>query len=202
MNKAISYAAILILLVGAVFFHFRREIPNSENMLPENALVKAEDVSGTDFYVRYQETSGTDFYDLPVSEKYVSTKAINLVGDYNKDEDKGIFLSSIITKYVNGAEPYFELYQAVISNHTRDWHNEEEFTPNFTGSSYFQYRECIKGIKADSTEAYMCIVSITVKQNYLFILHLRGSGTITNEGLENIIENALVHKQDILEGLP
>jgi hypothetical protein len=202
MNKTLVYTAILILLIGIVFFYFWGEALNSEEVLPENVLVGVEDVSGTDFYVRYQETSGTEFYIVPASENYVSTKVINLVGDYNKDEEKEMLLSSRITRFVNDATPQFEYTKEFILDHTKDWQNEEEFTPNFNGSSYFQYKRCIQGTRADNTETYMCVVSSTVKQDYLFVLLLRGSGLVMNEQLEALVESALTGKQNILESLP
>jgi len=203
MNKTVLYAtAMLILVAGIVLFAFNGGLFRGAEEIPENALVRAEDVSGTAFYVHFQVISGVDYYELPVSEEISRTKTIYLEGSYGKDENQEMYLTSEVTRYVNNPTSYFEVKKQMISNSLVNWQIEEDFIPEFKNSSYYQYRQCAKAISSDKKEAYMCVVSSIIRQNYLFTLLLHGNGTITNEDLENMLETALKDRQTILDRLP
>jgi hypothetical protein len=206
MNKIVLYAtAILILVAGIVLFAFNRGLFRGAEEIPENALVRAEDVSGTAFYVHFQVISGVDYYEPPVSEGISRTKTIYLEGNYGKGENQEMYLTSEVTRYINNPTSDFEYKKQWISNSLGSWQNwqiEEDFIPEFKNSSYYQYRQCAKAISSDKKETYMCVVSSIIRQNYLFTLLLRGNGTITNEDLENMLETALKDRQTILDRLP
>ena len=204
MKKTIPYFLALLVLLGGLAIFFNEELFTRKEVPLDDALIKAEDFSGTDFYVHLQERNRADYYDLPITiREYSITTRVYLGGTYQKDENRIISLTSWVTKYVGNAAPYFEDATKMVGNNLGNTQLEDEFIPEFETSSFYEYRECAKTPSQVPKKAYsMCVVSKAIKENYLFVLLLQGNGAMTNDDLENILEIALNNKKETLERLP
>ncbi len=205
MKKATSYLLALFVLIGVSALVFNQELSRHKEVDIEDALVRVEDLSEADLYIRYQETISDDYYDLPTSPspEISKTATNNLGGDYRKNENQAMWLTSKLTKYVDNANPHLEEVKKTIANNLGNWQLKEEFVPTFETSSFYEYRECAQISQPDGKEGYMiCVVSSTIREYYLYVLILHIDGVITKDEAEYILEMALKDKQTILERLP
>lgn len=142
----------------------------------EDVLVKAEDLSKTDFNVHDQDISGMDFYDSSLNKEVLKDRSNLIKGDYDKNGNY-ISLFSQITQYVN-AEVTKANYDILINTAFSDssWIIEEVFTPNFTNSTYYQYKQCVFVSRTNNPSLYSCKIARIVKDDYIFNLGLYGYG--------------------------
>ena len=205
MKKATPYLLALLVLISVSVIVSNQELFRRKQVNIEDALVRVEDLSEVDLYIRYQETISSDYYDLPTrpSPEISKTANTNLGGDYKKNENQAMWLTSKVTKYVGKASPHLEDVKKTIANNLGNWQLEEEFVPEFATSSFYEYKECAQITQPSGKEGYMtCVVSSTIGENYLYVLILHGEGTVSKDEVEYILEMALKDKQTILENLP
>ncbi len=203
MKRTIPYLLVVLVLVGVSVLFLNPELFRSKQVELADVLVKGEDLSGTDLYVRYRETTGADYYDLPIGKEISQTTTAHLAGEYKKDENRTMFLTSTITKYVDSAVPHLEDTKKTITDNLGNWQLAEKFIPKFETASFYEYRDCAKATQLEGKKVYVvCVVSSVTREHYLFTLVLHGDGEITKNEIESILGAALKDKQDILERLP
>lgn len=168
----------------------------------EDVLVKAEDLSATDFNVHDQDIFGMDFYDSSLNKEVLKDRSNFIKGDYDKNGNY-ISLFSQITQYVNAdvAKSNFDIFISPPFANPY-WTIEEVFTPNFTNSTYYQYKQCAFISQTNNPSLYSCKIASMVKDDYIFTLGLHGYGIMERSYVEYLLEKVLKNRDSILERLP
>ncbi len=186
----------LICFTGITYIFYGSFYENPKGTNSENALITPEDLFIPDYHIQYTKLYVVEYYGPPAKD-YSRTESMDIIGYYKKEENE-TFLSTSLKKYSNDTQPNLDGAKSIIRNNMTP---DEEFTPAFVNSSFFEYKQCAKSNMLSGKQSFMCVLASIVNQQYIYSVVLHGNGPISNEELEVFLGNSIKNKLKVLDNL-